>query len=146
MKTEKVSETQAEELALAIGLVIRRVRARAPAELGEFSWTQKSVLKRLADQGPATSAELARAEGVTPQSMGAAITALEDAGLVERKADPKDGRQMVARLTARGVSLRQRTQAAKQTWLAQALEQLDRQELAILFKASEILRRMAEKP
>jgi hypothetical protein len=46
MKTEKFSEVQAEEFALAIGLIVRRVRAKAPAELKEFSWTQKSVLKR----------------------------------------------------------------------------------------------------
>jgi DNA-binding MarR family transcriptional regulator len=146
MKTQKVSEVQAEEFALAIGLIVRRVRAKAPAELREFSWTQKSVLKRLESDGPATSAELARAESVTPQSMGTAIAALEEMGLVERKAHPQDGRQMVVKLTAKGKSLREHTKAAQETWLTQALEKLDKQELAILFKASEIMKRMAEKP
>jgi len=146
MKTRKFSEAQAEEFALAIGLILRRVRAKAPAELREFSWTQKSVLSRLEKEGPATSADLARAEGVTPQSMGTAITALEDMGLVERKAHPTDGRQMVVKLTAKGMSLRQHTKTSTETWLAQALEKLDKQELAILFKAGEIMQRMAEMP
>lgn len=145
MKTEKISETQAEEFAQAISLVVRRVRAKAPAELREFSWTQKSILSRLAREGPATSADLARAEGVTPQSMGTAIAVLEKMGLVERKAHPKDGRQMIVKLTAKGMSLREHSKAAKETWLAQALEKLDKQELAILFKASGIMKRMAEK-
>jgi DNA-binding MarR family transcriptional regulator len=82
---------------------------------------------------------------VTPQSMGTAIAALEDTGLVERRAHPTDGRQMVVRLTAKGSSLRQHIKAAKETWLARALEKLDKQELAVLFKAGEIMRRMAEK-
>jgi DNA-binding MarR family transcriptional regulator len=146
MKTEGLSETRAEEFAMAISSIVRRVRSRAPAELRDFSWTQKSVLSRLEREGPATSAELARAEGVTPQSMGVAVAALEDLELVERKAHPKDGRRLVIRLTAKGRSLREHTKAAKETWLAQALEKLDKQELAILFKASEIMKRMAEKP
>jgi hypothetical protein len=37
--------------------------------LREFSWTQKAVLSRLEKDGPATAADLARAEGVKPQSM-----------------------------------------------------------------------------
>jgi DNA-binding MarR family transcriptional regulator len=146
MNSDKISAGQAEEFALAISQIVRRVRARAPAELGDFSWTQKSVLSRLEKAGPATSAELARAEGVTPQSMGTAIAALEDMQLVERKADPEDGRQIVVRLTARGRSLRERSRAAKESWLAQALAKLDREERAILLKASDIMKRMAEKP
>jgi DNA-binding MarR family transcriptional regulator len=145
MKAEKFSQTQAEEFALAIGLIVRRVRAKAPAELKEFSWTQKAVLKRLETEGPATSADLARAEGVTPQSMGTAIVGLEDLGLLERKAHPTDGRQMVVKLTAKGVSLRKHIKVAKETWLGQALEKLDKEELAVLFKAGEIMKRMAEK-
>jgi DNA-binding MarR family transcriptional regulator len=146
MKTTKINETQMDEFVLAISLMLRRVRAKAPAELREFSWTQKSVLKRLEREGPDTSADLARAEGVTPQSMGTAIAALEEMGLVERKADPKDGRQMIVTLTTKGTSLRERTKAAKETWLARALDKLDKRDLEILFKAGEIVKRMAETP
>ncbi len=145
MQAEKFSEAQAEEFALAIGLIVRRVRAKAPAELKDFSWTQKSILKRLETDGPATSADLARAEGVTPQSMGTAIVGLEELGVVARKAHPTDGRLMVVKLTAKGIALRRHIRVAKETWLAQALEKLDKEELAVLFKAGEIMKRMAEK-
>ena len=79
---------------MALGLLVRRIRADAPPELQEFSWTQKAVLSRLEKHGPATAADLARAEGVKPQSMGTALGLLEKKGLVERKAHPTDGRQI----------------------------------------------------
>ena len=146
MQAQKINESQAEGFAHAVGLIVRRVRATAPAEAREFTWTQKSVLKRLEREGPTTSANLARAEGVTPQSMGTAVAVLEEMGLVERKAHPKDGRQMIVKLTVKGAALREHAKAATETWLVQALEKLDPQELAILFKAGEIMKRMAEKP
>ena len=81
-----------------------RIRADTPRELQEFSWTQKAVLRHLEKHGPATAADLARAEGVKPQSMGTAL------GLLERKAHPTDGRQINIKLTARGITLRRNTQ------------------------------------
>ena len=84
----------------AIGLLARRVRAAAA--LQELSWTEAAVLSRLANDGPATTAGLARAEAVKPQSMGATVAALEEKGLVERKPHPTDGRQANIALTAKG--------------------------------------------
>ena len=54
---------------------------------------EDAVLKRLAKAGPATAADLARAEGMKPQSVGVIIVALEKMGMVERKSYPTDGRQ-----------------------------------------------------
>jgi DNA-binding MarR family transcriptional regulator len=144
MSNEKTSHAEIEDLAMAIGLLVRRIRADAPDELKDFSWTQKAVLSRLAKDGPATSAELARAEGVKPQSMGTAIAALEELGLVERKAHPTDGRQMNIKLTAKGIALRKNTHAAKHTWLANAIAKLDKKDQAVIFKAGEIIKHMAE--
>ncbi len=146
MSREKISEAQAEDFALAVSSILRRIRATVPTELRDFSWTQKSVLSRLDRDGPATSAELARAEGVTPQSMSTAVAALEQMGLVQRHADPSDGRQLVTKLTVQGKALRERTRAAKESWLTHAFGQLERRELAVLFEASDIMRRMAEMP
>jgi DNA-binding MarR family transcriptional regulator len=144
MSVTKGDELTAEDLAMAIGLVVRRVRADAPPELRDFSWTQKGVLSRLEREGPATSAELARAEGVKPQSMGVAIASLEEMGLVERKPDPSDGRQMSIKLTPKGVALRKHLKDAKETWLSQALARLDKQERATLFRAAQLMTRMVE--
>lgn len=144
MTTEKNKENAIEDFALAISLIVRRIRADAPPELREFSWTQKAVLSRLEKDGPATSAELARAEGVKPQSMGTVITSLEEMGLVERKAHPTDGRQFNIRLTAKGISLRKNTRDAKHLWLSNAIDKLDKKDQAIIFKAGELIKQMVE--
>ena len=73
----KNQEAAIDELSLALGLLVRRIRSAAPVGLQELSWTQKAVMVRLEKDGPATTAELARAEGVKPQSMGTATATLE---------------------------------------------------------------------
>jgi DNA-binding MarR family transcriptional regulator len=130
------------DLTRAVGLLVRRVRAAAASE--ELSLTESAVMARLARDGPATTAELARAEGMKPQSMGATIAALATLGIVERTPHPTDGRQVHIALTAKGAAVRKSTKDAKQTWLAQAIAQLDKQEQATLFAAGEIMRRVAE--
>ena len=100
---------------------------------------------RLDRDGPATTADLARAESVKPQSMGATIAALEEMGLVERKPHPTDGRQVNIVLTAKGAAVRKSAKDAKTTWLAQALAQLDEQERQTLLAAGAIIKRLVEK-
>ncbi len=126
----------------SIGLLVRRVRAAAASH--ELSLTESAVLARLAKDGPATTAELARAESMKPQSMGTAVAALEEMGLVERKPHPTDGRQVNIDLTARGAAVRNTAREAKRTWLAQAIGQLDERERETLFKAGEIIKRLVE--
>src|ERR1700727_1535265 len=126
----------------AIGLLVRRVRAASASH--ELSLTESAVMARLAKEGPATTADLARAEGMKPQSMGATIAALEALGLVERKPHPTDGRQMNIELTAKGAAVRKSAREAKRTWVAQAIAQLDEQERETLFAAGEIIKRLVE--
>ena len=126
----------------ALGLLVRRVRAAAASH--ELSLTESAVMTRLAKGGPATTAELARAEGMKPQSMGTTIAALEEMGIVARKPHPTDGRQVHITLTAKGAAVRKSAKDAKQTWLAQAVAQLNEQEQATLFAAGEIVKRLAE--
>jgi DNA-binding MarR family transcriptional regulator len=126
----------------SIGLLVRRVRAAAASH--ELSLTESTVLARLAKDGATTTADLARAESVKPQSMGATVAALEERGLVERTPHPTDGRQMHIALTAEGAAVRKSAKDAKHTWLAQAIAQLDRQERETLFEAGAIIRRMVE--
>lgn len=138
----KTVENDVIDLIQAIGLLVRRVRAAAASH--DLSLTESAVMARLAKDGPATTADLARAEGMKPQSMGTTIAALEEMGMVRRQPHPSDGRQMNIELTAEGVAVRKNARDAKQTWIAQAIAQLDKQEQATLFKAGEIIRRLAE--
>jgi DNA-binding MarR family transcriptional regulator len=126
----------------ATGLLVRRIRAAAASE--ELSWTESLVMARLAKDGPATTAVLARAEGMKPQSMGTTVAALEEMGLVGRRPHPTDGRQVNIELTAKGAALRKSTKDAKVAWLAQAIGQLDEEEQKTLFLAGEIIKRLAE--
>jgi len=73
-------ETEVIDLIQTIGLLVRRVRAAAASH--ELSLTEAAVMARLARVGPATTADLARAESMKPQSMGTTIAALEGMGMV----------------------------------------------------------------
>ncbi|HEX6566929.1 MAG TPA: MarR family transcriptional regulator [Chthoniobacterales bacterium] len=130
------------EFAQSVGLLVRRIRAAASGH--ELSLTEYAVLARLAKDGPATTAELARGESVRPQSMSATVATLEEMGLVQRKPHPTDGRQMKLALTSKGVALRNSAKDAKRTWLSQAIAQLREDERETLFKAGEIIKRLAD--
>jgi DNA-binding MarR family transcriptional regulator len=141
--SRKTAEVELSDFIQAVGLFVRRVRAAAASQ--GLSLTEATVMSRLAREGPATTAELARAEGMRPQSMGTTIAALEEMGMVERKPHPTDGRQVNIALTAKGVAARKSAKDAKRTWLAQAMEQLSERERETLFSAGEIIKRLVEK-
>lgn len=131
------------EFGQSVGRLYRRMRSAASSH--ELSLTEGAVLVRLDKHGPATTADLARAEAVKPQSMGATIAALEERGLVTRKAHATDGRQMNIALTPKGLEVRETVRDARRTWLAEAIAELDPEERELLFKASKIIMRLAEK-
>ncbi len=135
-------ELDVSELTQAIGMLMRRMRAASASY--ELSHTESAVMGRLAREGSRTTAELARAEGVKPQSMGATVAALEQMGIVARKPHPTDGRQMMIELTPEGAATLRSAKMAKRTWLAEAIGHLDKQDQATLFAAGEIIQRLAE--
>src|ERR1700674_2576524 len=115
----KTFEIAVIDFSQAIGLLVRRVRPNTASH--ELSLTEAAVMARLAREGPATTADLARAEGMKPQSMGTTVAALEEMGMVERKPHPTDGRQVNIELTAKGAAVRKSARDTKQTWLSQAI-------------------------
>lgn len=131
------------DLMQAIGLLVRRTRKESHAE--ELSMTESVVMSRLANDGPATTAALARAEGMKPQSMGTTIASLEGMGIVKRSPHATDGRQMLIALTPKGVQLRKKTREAKQMWLSQVIAELDAEERDTLFNAAGIIKKLAGK-
>ena len=141
--TRKSLEASVIDLTQALGLLVRRIRTAAASH--ELSLTEAAVMARLDRDGPATTADLARAERMKPQSMGTTLAALEELGMVERKPHPTDGRQVNIALTPKGLTIRNTSKDAKRTWLAQAIIQLNEDERETLFKASNILKRLAEK-
>src|SRR5271156_183880 len=140
--TAKKLDNAVIDLTQAIGLLLRRVRAATASE--ELSWTESLVMARLEKDGPATTADLARAEGMKPQSMGTTVAALKKMGIVERKPHATDGRQVNIELTVKGAALRKSAKDAKLAWLGQVIAQLDAEEQKTLFAAGEIIKRLAE--
>jgi DNA-binding MarR family transcriptional regulator len=135
-------ETAVAELSLAVGQLLRRLRAASNPD--ELTWSQTVALSRLENAGPMTTADLARAESVKPQSMGATLAELEREGLVERRPHPTDGRQVLFALTGEGVEARRKRSAAKQKWLLAAIAKLDRGERQTLMSAAALIKRLAE--
>jgi DNA-binding MarR family transcriptional regulator len=138
-----VAQLLAGELRVLISKLKRRLREQANP--GDFTWSQKSVLIRLEREGPATVTTLARAEGVRPQSMGATVSTLEQAGLVTGSPDPADGRQTILSITPRCRDWIKATRAAHEDWLFRAIQaKLAPQEQDELTRALALLNRLAD--
>ena len=130
------------ELLVVTGQLTRRLRAVSNSR--ELTWSQVAIMGRLEGTGPMTTADLARAEVVTPQSMGAALAVLEELGFVARRNHPTDGRQVLFSLTGEGIATRRQVGLAKQDWLYGVMAKLDANEQALLIDAVKLIRRMAE--
>jgi DNA-binding MarR family transcriptional regulator len=135
-------ETAVDDLTLAIGQLVRRLRAEVNP--GELTLSQASALGRLDRAGWSTTADLARSESVKPQSMGATLTSLEQDGLVQRRPDPADGRQVLFGLTPAGVEARRKRGLAKRAWLLAAIARLDPDEQRTLAAAVALIKRLGD--
>ena len=142
----KRSELAADELRQLVGALRRRLRAEsAGAPELALSSAETSVLRRLQEGGPATTAALARAEFVKPQSMGSILASLEEAGFVVRTADAEDARCRNTALTAEGRRVLAQGRAARQSWLARAIDrELDADEQRTLLAGLALLRRIVD--
>jgi len=130
-------------LRVSIGLLVRRLRQVQPD--GEITLPETSALARLDRGGPATPSELARLERISPQSVGATIAALEARGLVERRADPGDGRRAVISLTDAGSQMLRHRRNARTEKLAAALSAgFSPSELNQLKAAAPLIERLAQ--
>ena len=143
MPTDLESRQVAAALRVSIGLLLRRLR-QIPAD-GELTLPASSALVRLDRGGSATAAELARQEQISPQSMGATLSALEARGLVRRGPDAHDGRRVVLSVTDLGRQLLRDKRDARTGQFARALSAgftLD--ELNQLMAAAPLLERLAQ--
>jgi len=138
-------EELAEELREITVALRRRARAESADRIvpGEtLPYPQLRVLKRLETDGPATTADLARAEAMTPQSMGAIVAALETDGCVRRRDDTTHGRRRLVSLTAAGRRAIAVNRTVRLHWAANVIaEQFDADEQQTLAAALSLLRR-----
>jgi DNA-binding MarR family transcriptional regulator len=132
----------ATELRIAVMRATRRLRAeKADRDLSD---AQLSVLALLEREGPSTPREIAAYERVQPPSMTRTLTALLDLGLVTRTEHPADRRQVLIAVTPEGAATVRETRRRRDAWLARRLAELSADERAVLARATEILRRIAD--
>jgi DNA-binding MarR family transcriptional regulator len=132
--------TAASDLRIVLGQLIRRLRSDDTLPIAHLA-----VLSRLDRAGPLTASGLAAGERVRPQSMAQTLADLEHGGLVERRPDEVDRRQVLVELTPQGRELLSVERRRREDWLSRAIsEQLTREEQALLVDAVALLRRLAE--
>jgi DNA-binding MarR family transcriptional regulator len=138
--SEAATADLARDLRQTVGRLIRRLRAEPGPPVA-----QMTVLSRLGRDGAASVSDLAAAERMRPQSMAPIVRDLEQAGLVQRRPDPDDGRRALVELTPAGAETLGATRARREDWLTATLDQeLDREERERLRAALELLGRLAD--
>jgi DNA-binding MarR family transcriptional regulator len=129
---------------VSVGMLVRKLKQSQRHD--ELSIPESSALGRLDRGGPASSSDLARLEGISPQSMGATIAVLEQRGLIARERDPEDGRRIVLSITETGRQVVRDRRGARTELIARALKggftQAEREHLKA---AAPLLERLAEK-
>jgi DNA-binding MarR family transcriptional regulator len=142
MATDPEIRQVASALRLSVGLLLRRMRQVRVD--GELTLPESAALARLDREGPTTASALAKQEQISPQSMGATLGSLETRGLIERRADPQDGRRIVLSVTKAGKQRRHSKTDARTEQLAKALSSgFTRAEIKQLMVAAPLLERLA---
>jgi DNA-binding MarR family transcriptional regulator len=138
-------ETDLGELAARLRLAITRTARRLRQEAGtDLSPSQTAALATIDSNGPLTPSELASLERVQRPTATRIVARLEEKGLVERAADPADGRSFIVSPTAQGRTLLRKLRTRKNAYLARRLRGLGAEEVAALARAADILERLQD--
>lgn len=108
-----------------------------------LSASQYAALVTLSAKGEMTLGELASAEGVAPPTMTRTAGHLEEAGLVERVADPLDRRIARVRVSTAGARLLHEVRSKRNQYLADLIAGLAPKQRAALSDATELILRFA---
>src|SRR4051812_6392317 len=101
--------------------IARRMRQAAS---GDLSPTQGAALATIDCHGPLTPSELAMRERIQRPTATRVLARLEEAGLVERTADPADRRSSLVTTSASGKALLATVRERKDAYLVERLDRL----------------------
>jgi DNA-binding MarR family transcriptional regulator len=128
-------------LRLAVARTARRLRQEAGTAL---SASLTSALATIERRGPLTPSELADLERVQRPTATRIVAKLEAAGLVDRAADPSDGRVSLVSASREGTALLRALRTRKDAYLARRLAELDATDVETLERATDVLERLLE--
>lgn len=128
-------------LRVAIARLSRRLRKH---ELAGLTPTKLSALATVWQAGPLRLGDLAAAERIAPSTLTRLVSALEEAGYVERRAVPGDARASTVAITPRGREVLERIKQESTVLLGESLLTLTPGQLAALAAALPALEQLAE--
>jgi DNA-binding MarR family transcriptional regulator len=137
---------RAGEVAASLERLVSLIRWLSPPGL---SLTSAATLATLEKSGPCRLTDLAAREGVTQPAMTQLVARLADSGLVDRCADPGDGRVVHVRITDAGrdlVARRRASRAERLSGLMTRLSQEDQDALAAALPAMQALASVRRDP
>src|SRR4051794_8066142 len=109
-----VTTSVAAHLRVVVARTARRLRQEAGTALRPSQPAARASVER---RGPLTPSELASLERIQRPTATRVISRLEEAGLVERAADPADGRSCLVAITEEGTELLERVRTRKDAFL-----------------------------
>ena len=137
--------SDAVRLAMAVSRLRSRIRIEAGLRSTGIPISQLAVLGRIIDEGPTTAAALAAGEHVTQQAIAQSLATLKQRGLVQKQADPSDGRKSLVTATAAGRELRESLTVSREEWLTRAIDAAVKpEERTLLREAIELIERIAD--
>jgi DNA-binding MarR family transcriptional regulator len=134
----------AARLRMAIVRTSRRLRQEAAAETGGLTPTAVAALATIERHGPLTPSEIAAIERVKRPTITRTLGCLERDGLIDRAADPADGRSSLVSVNAAGRERLRRLRGRKNAYLARRMRDLSAEDVATLERAAAILDRIRE--
>ncbi|HKB29554.1 MAG TPA: MarR family transcriptional regulator [Streptosporangiaceae bacterium] len=130
----------ATRLRVAIARLSRRLRRH---QLAGLTPTQLSALATVEKAGALRLGDLAAAEGIAPSTLTRLVTALEEAGYVQRYAVPGDARASTLRITAQGRAILDRIRQETTMALTGMLLDLTQEEQDAIARALPALEQLA---
>lgn len=131
--------------AAALRVTIARIyRAFRLSATSSITPSQVSVLFRIEQSEPVRMGVLAHHERITPATLSKVVDSLEALGLVEREADPLDGRVTLVKVAAPGRRLIEVQRTTSTLAVQDALTKLTRNERHVLLRSLPALDKLAE--
>jgi DNA-binding MarR family transcriptional regulator len=140
-----VPEDEVDRLRNQVKALYRRMRREQPAIEG-MSITELQVLTTAARSRTAMRpGQLGDELQMTSPNVAAALRSLEKMGMVSRRRDPEDKRQIFVDVTECGHKVADESAQSRRVWLRETVDRvLTDEERVLLFKAGDLLQRLAD--
>jgi DNA-binding MarR family transcriptional regulator len=140
MSYAKYMSDTANRLARAVTRLNRRLRQERQSDL---SPSQLAILGDIFKLGVATPGQIAEQERVQPPTITRMINGLEADGIVTRRQDPTDGRQVLVELSELGIKTLASERERRDAWLQTRLSELSAADRAKVEAAIDVLTGLA---